>query len=367
MRDGDSVGRLEGDEFVIVVEAAARGARLDALARRVIEALHKPVELEGFGPSVFLTASLGIAFGRYTTTDELLHDARLALQSAKASGKDRYTLFNANMRAVIEDRGVLETELHTGLAERQFFLLYQPIWDLASHRIVALEALIRWRHPKRGILIPADFIPLAEETGLTVPIGRWVLEEACARAAAWNVSGHRVGVSVMVTARQLNREGFATDVRRALQQSGIEPSLLTLEIAETTVMADVAASAERLEEIKRLGVSIAVDDFGSGYAYRADLQRMPLDLLKVDRRSLAASEDEDYRSWLLEAILVFARDLSLTVVAKGVETAEQLTSLRGMGCALAQGYFLGDPAAADAVPGLLGAELPVADAGSAAS
>jgi diguanylate cyclase (GGDEF)-like protein len=364
VRDQDTVGRLEGDEFVIVVEAAARGARLDALARRVIEALHKPVDLEGFGPSFFLTASIGLAFGRYTSTEDLLRDARLALDSAKAAGKDRYTLFNANMRAVIEDRGVLEAELNMALREGQFFLLYQPIYDLVAHKVVAFEALIRWRHPKRGILLPGDFIPLAEETGLTVPIGRWVLEEACARAASWNVAGHHVGVSVMVTANQLNREGFLTDLLRALQQSGVEPSLLTLELAEATVIADAVATAEHLEQIKRLGVSIAVDDFGSGYAYRSDLQKMPLDYLKVDRRSLAASEDEDYRSWLLEAILVFARDLSLTVVAKGVETSEQLTNLRSMGCTMAQGYFMGDPVPAESVAGLLESHLPAAGAGS---
>ena len=177
---------------------------------------------------------------------------------------------------------------------------------------MGLEALIRWLHPTQGVLPPDDFIPLAEETGLIVPIGRWALEEACSRAAAWNVAGHRVGISVKVSANQLNRDGFATDVRRALQQSGIEPSLLTLEIAETTVMRDLAAAAERLEEIKQLGVRIAIDDFGSGYAHHADLQRMPLDFLKVDRSSLAASDDEDYRSWLLQAILVVGRDLSLT-------------------------------------------------------
>jgi diguanylate cyclase (GGDEF)-like protein len=367
VRDQDTVGRLEGDEFVIVVEAQARGARLDALARRVIEALHKPVDLPGFGPSFFLTVSIGLAFGRYSSTEEMLRDARVALDSAKTAGGDRYTLYNANMREVIEDRGVLEAELNTALTEGQFFLLYQPVYDLTTHDVVALEALIRWRHPKRGILLPEDFIPLAEEAGLTVPIGRWVLEESCLRAAAWSVAGHRVGVSVMVTGVQLQREGFSTDVLRALQQSGIEPALLTLEIAENTVMADLDAVTARLEEVKRLGVSIAIDDFGSGYAYRADLKRMPLNYLKVDRRSLAAHEDEDYRTWLLEAILVFARDLSLTVVAKGVETAEQLTSLRAMGCTMAQGYFMGDPVAADAVPGVLESRMSPAVTPSAAS
>jgi diguanylate cyclase (GGDEF)-like protein len=365
VRAGDTVGRLGDDEFVVLVESAARGARLDALARRVIEALHKPFELEDYGPSFFMTASIGLAFGRYATPDDLLRDAQLALYAAKAAGKDRYTLFNANMRSVIEGRGVLEAELNAALAEKQFSLLYQPIYDLRTGKVAGLEARIRWVHPKKGVLSGADFLPLAEETGLIVPIGRWVLEEACSRAAAWNVAGHRVGISVQVAPNQLNREGLATDVRRALQQSGFEPALLTLEIAETTVMSDVNAAVARLAEIKRLGVRVAVDDFGgSGYAYHSDLRRLPLDFLKVDRSSLAAAEDEDYRSWLLEAILIVGRDLSLTVIAKGIETFEQMSSLEAMGCTMAQGPFMGNPTPTEGVESLFEVALPQAPATS---
>jgi len=359
VRAGDTVGRLGDDEFVLLVESAARGARLDSLARRVVEGLHKPFELEGFGPNFFLTASIGVAFGRYAGPEDLLRDAHMALFAAKAAGKDRYTLFNANMRSVIEGRGVLEVELNTALAEKQFFLLYEPIYDLETGKVAGLDALIRWLHPKRGVVLPDDFIPLAEETGLTVPIGRWVLEEACGRAAAWNVAGHPVGVSVEISPNQLNRENFVTDIRRALQQSGIEPSMLTLAIAETTVMSDVTAAVQRLEEIKQLGVRIAIDDFGgSGYAYHSDLRRLPLDFLKVDRGSLAASEDEDYRTWLLEAIMIVGRDLSLTVVAKGIESFEQLSALQGMGCAMAQGTLMGKPVPANGIDTVLGVKLP---------
>jgi diguanylate cyclase (GGDEF)-like protein len=363
VRAGDTVGRLGDDEFVILVESAARGARLDALARRVIEALHKPFELEDFGPNFFMTASIGLAFGRYANPGDLLRDAQLALHAAKAAGKDRYTLFNANMRSVIEGRGVLEVELNAALADDQFSLLYQPIYDLSTGKVAGLEARIRWEHPKKGDVAPADFIPLAEETGLIVPIGRWVMEEACSRAAAWNVAGHRVGISVKVSASQLNRGGFPTDVLRALQQSGIEPSLLTLEIAEAAVMGDVSAAVARLEEIKRLGVRIAIDDFGgSGYAHHGDLRRLPIDFLKVDRSSLAAAEDEDYRSWLLEAILIVGRDLSLTVVAKGIETYEQMITLQAMGCTMAQGLFMGKPTQVDGVESLFEVDLPAAGA-----
>ena len=354
IRTHDTVGRLGGDEFVVLVESAARGARLDSLARRIIEALHKPVDIEGFGPSVSLTASIGVAFGRYNSPDDLLRDARTALIAAKAAGKDRYTVFNANMRSVVEGRGVLEIELNTAIGERQFYLLFEPVRDLAAGRIAGLEAHIRWRHPTQGVLEPADFVPLAEETGLIVPIGRWILEEACTRAAALNVDGPRIGVSVKVSENQLNRDGFITDVRRALHQSGIEPSLLTLEVAETTVMRDLAGAAERLHAIKELGVRVAIDDFGgSGYAYHSDLRRLPLDVLKVDRSSLAASDDEDYRSWLLEAILIVGRDLSLSVIATGIMTSAQIDALQAMGCTMAQGPFIGEPVPAEGVPRLL--------------
>jgi diguanylate cyclase (GGDEF)-like protein len=368
VRTHDTVGRLGGDEFVVLVESAARGIRLDSLAQRMIAALHQPVELDNFGPSFVLTASIGVAFGRYETHEDMLRDARLALASAKAAGKDRYTLFNANMRTVIEGRAVLEAELNTALSEQQFFLLYQPIYDLGTQRVAGVEALIRWQHPTQGVLAPDDFIPLAEETGLIVPIGRWALEEACNRAAAWQVAGGtaaggggRVGVAVKVSATQLGRQGFVTDVRRALQQSGIEAALLTLEIAETAVMRDVESSAERLREIKSLGVSIAIDDFGgSGYAYHSDLRQLPLDCLRVDRGSLAAADDEAYRSWLLEAILLVGRDLSLTVIATGIETAEQMASLQALGFTMAQGFLLGKPTPVDAVEGLFVAGFPAA-------
>jgi len=365
VRAGDTVGRLDGDEFVVLVESAARGVRLDSLAQRMIEALHKPIELDDFGPSFVLTASIGVAFGRYATPEDLLRDAHVALASAKAAGKDRYTLFNANMRTVIEGRAVLEAELNTALAERQFFLLYQPIYDLRTRRVAGLEAQIRWQHPTQGVLAPDAFIPLAEETGLIVPVGRFMLESACTRAAAWDVAGHRVGVSVKVSAHQLNRDGFVTDVRRALQQSGIEPSLLTLEIPETAVMRDLAAAAGRLRELKALGVSVAIDDFGgSGYAHHADLRQLGLDSLRVDRNSLAASEDESYRAWLLEAIMLVGRDLELTVVATGIETHEQMATLQSIGCTMAQGALLGKAVPVDGVGPLFDTELPVAAAGA---
>jgi EAL domain-containing protein (putative c-di-GMP-specific phosphodiesterase class I) len=306
-----------------------------------------------------MTASIGVAFGRYASAEDLLHDAQLALVSAKAAGKDRYTLFNASMRSVIEGRGLLEVELNTALKERQFIALYEPIFDLASKGIVGMQALLRWNHPTRGVLGPEEFIALTEESGLIVPIGRWLLEEACTRTAVWNTSGRRVGISVRATDRQLNRDGFATDVRRALERSGIDPSLLTLEISERALMSDVAATAVRLERIKELGVQIAVGDFGSdGYAHHEELLNGPVDVLKVDRGSIVAADGEDYRSWLLEAILALGEDLSLAVIANGIDSREQLAELQGIGYTIAQGAFMGRPTLADGVQGLFEAPLP---------
>ncbi len=358
VRANDTVGRLGGDEFVILVESAARGVRLDSLARRVIESLHEPVEIDGFGPSFVLTASIGVAFGRYTTPSDLLRDAHLALYAAKAAGKDRYTLFNANMRSVIEGRGALEVELNGALQDGQFFLMYEPIYDLSARSLAGFEARILWQHPVRGVVPCADFMPLAEETGLIVPIGRWMLEQACTRAAAWCVAGHRLGVSVKVAENQLHRDGFVTDVRRALQQSGVEPSLLTLQIAETAIIRDVDAASGRLQQVRQLGVRIAIDGFGSGYARHGDLQRLPVDSLRVDRRTLAASEDGDYPTWLLRTILIVGDELSLTVVATGIETHEQLIALEQMGFRMAQGPVLGKAAATDAIEEIVHAGFP---------
>ena len=362
VRGGDTVARLEDDSFLVLVEAVARGARLDFLAGRIMEALHKPFELDDFGPNFFITASIGVAFGRYDEAGDLLRDAQLAVEAAKTAGGDRFTLFNANMRAVIEGGGAFEAELNKGLKDHEFLLLYQPIYELASGKVAGMEALLHWQHPTRGLLGAADFVGPAEEMGLIAPIGRWMLEEACTRAAAWSVAGHRVGVSVSVSAKQLGRDGFLVDVRRALQQSGLEPGLLTLQMAETMVIGDRATAADRLQELKQLGVAIAIDDFGaSGYAYHEELRHLPLDFLRVDRGSLAASDDEEYRSWLLEAILLVGQEYGLTVIAKEVETYQQMMALKAMGCPMVQGFFMGKPTPADAVLGLLTTQIPVAD------
>jgi diguanylate cyclase (GGDEF)-like protein len=354
VRGQDTVGRLGGDEFVVLVESTANENTADALADRLIEALREPIELEAGRAPFSLTASIGVAAGQYSTPDALLRDADLALYAAKAAGKDRYSLFDASMYADAEGRAALEADLAAAVHENQFYLLYQPIFELADERITGVEALIRWRHPVRGIVAPDEFIPLAEESGLIVPIGRWVLEQACLQGAAWAAAGREIGISVNVSAEQLGRDGFADDVKRALEASSLDPGALMLEITETTLMRDVAAASRHLQEIKALGVCVAIDDFGTGYASLSQLQRMPVDILKIDRAFIAALDDGGQSSDLLEAILGVGRSLSLKVVAEGIEGGEQLSTLRTMGCEMAQGFYLGGPGPAEVVEGLLG-------------
>jgi diguanylate cyclase (GGDEF)-like protein len=364
VREQDTVGRLGGDEFVVLVESEAPHASLDSLAGRLIDVLREPVRIDAAGKTLSFTASIGVAVGQYSTPDELLRDADLALYAAKAGGKDCYALFEASMSPETDDRLELEMDLKSADWDEQFYLLYQPIFDLASHRVVGAEALVRWRHPVRGILLPDVFIPLAEEIGLIGPLGGWVLEQSCRQAAIWKADGHHIGVSVNVSAQQLGRDDFGSDVARALEEFDIEPSSLTLEVTETTIMRDVAGACERLEEVKALGVRIAIDDFGTGYASLSHLQRMPVDVLKVDRSFIAALNDGGQSRELLEAILGVAQALSLSVTAEGIETPAQMATIQEMGCQMAQGFLMGRPSPAEVLDTLEWPDVDRAPVGS---
>jgi diguanylate cyclase (GGDEF)-like protein len=353
VREQDTVGRHGGDEFVVLFEATPDEETLYMLADRLTEVLREPVELADGRKIYSVTASIGVAAGKHATPDALLRDADLALYAAKAAGKDRYALFEANMYSGLEGRLELEKDLSAALQQEQFFLLYQPIFDLASRELVSVEALIRWQHPTRGVVAPDSFIPLAEESGLIVPIGRWVLDEACRQAAAWAERGIQIDVSVNVSAYQLGRRDFAEDVRQAIGRSGVESSSLTLELTETTVMRHLPAACERLEEVKALGVRVAIDDFGTGYASLSYLQRIPVDVLKVDKSFVAALSEGGQGRALLQAILGVGRALSLAVVAEGIEEPGQLSALEEIGCELAQGFFMGKPCRPEAIDNLL--------------
>jgi predicted signal transduction protein with EAL and GGDEF domain len=366
-REQDTVGRLGGDEFVVLVESTADEATLDLLAERLTEALRQPVEFDD-GQRIFsVTTSIGVAIGQYATPDALLRDADLALYAAKAAGKNRYALFDASMNAGVERRLELQADLGAALEEGQLSLLYQPIRRVPGQELAGVEALIRWNHPTRGVLDPDSFISLAEESGMIAPIGAWVLDEACRQGAAWAEAGLDIGVSVNVSAHQLSREGFTGDVRRALTSSGLAPSALTLELTETTLMANLSVACECLEEIRALGVRVAIDDFGTGYASLSNLQRVPVDLLKIDQSFVAALNGGGQSRELLAAILGVGQALSLAVVAKGVEEQSQLSILEEMGCEMAQGFLIGKPCPAEVVvslSGLRSAPAPAASGGA---
>jgi diguanylate cyclase (GGDEF)-like protein len=359
VREQDTIGRLGGDEFVVLSELADGEATLELLADRLSEILREPVALGEDARAISVTASIGVAVGRYRSPDAMLRDADVALYTAKAAGKHRHVLFDRRMHEA-HGRPALEADLSAAIHREELFLHYQPICELASREVLGVEALIRWRHPERGIVAPDEFIPLAEDSGLIVPIGRWVLMESCRQASSWAAQGLRIGVSVNVSARQVGQAGFTKDVQRALEESQIEPSCLTLEITETAIMRNAHAAHRQLEDVKALGVRIAIDDFGTGYASLSSLQSLPVDILKIDQTFVAKlsvgwSRELHKANELLNAILGVGRALSLSVVAEGLEDEEQLRALQAMGCETGQGYLLGRPSAPEDIEGLLGA------------
>jgi diguanylate cyclase (GGDEF)-like protein len=350
LRDSDTVGRLGGDEFVMLVDTIGLDAGPELVAERILDVLRQPIQLPAPASSaVFVTASIGIATGRPESAESLLLDADLALYKAKAVGKDGYVLFESAMQTAAQDRIHLEMDLTNALQAGEFFLAYQPMMDLTNKRVVGVEALIRWEHPTRGVVPPDEFIPIAEDSGLIVPIGRWVLERACSQAVAWQESGHGLGISINVSARQLERTAFVDEVRTALHDSGLEPGMLTLEITETVLMRQPDVTAHLLRELKVLGVRIAVDDFGTGYSSLAYLRQFPVDSLKIDRTFISGLTDSGEAHALTHTLIQLGKALGLQTLAEGVEENSQACQLQLEGCDLAQGFLFARPLTPDAV------------------
>jgi|HubBroStandDraft_2_1064218.scaffolds.fasta_scaffold00392_4 diguanylate cyclase (GGDEF)-like protein len=348
LRDSDTVGRLGGDEFVMLVDSLGLDAAPELLAERILDVLRQPIELmHGVAPAISLTASIGIATGRPASAEALLQDADLALYKAKAIGKNGYVKFESAMQIAAQDRIHLETDLADALADDQFFIAYQPMVDLDSEQIVGAEALLRWRHPSSGVIAPDVFIPIAEDNGLIVAIGRWVLEQACAQSVAWQRRGHPLNISVNVSARQLERSEFVEEVHGALTGSGIDPATLTLEITETALMRNPDATAGLLAELKALGVRIAVDDFGTGYSSLAYLRQFPVDSLKIDRTFITGLALSSEAHALTHTLIQLGAALGLETLAEGVEHHSQVRELQREGCDLAQGFLFARPLPAD--------------------
>jgi diguanylate cyclase (GGDEF)-like protein len=352
-----TVARLGGDEFFVLCEDVRGEWAAAAVAGRLAEAIAAPVELAGEATAV--TASVGLVLRRGAGDDEaLVLDAEAAMRRAKERGHGRQEFFSEGMRVAIRELAETRTALGRALEDGQLWLAYQPKLALATGRIAGVEALLRWDHPERGTMPPLEFIGLAEDTGLIVPIGAWVLGEACRQVARWTASfADRVPltVSVNVSGRQFDADVVAV-VARALADTGTDPRLLCLEVTESTVMTDVGAAAATLRDLKALGVTVSIDDFGTGYSSLAYLRRLPLDELKVDKSFVDGLGRDPEDTAIVAAVVGMAHALTLAVCAEGVETTEQLAALHTLGCEYAQGYYFARPQQPDAIAELLVAE-----------
>ena len=360
VRPQDTVARFGGDEFVILCPGVVDEEVALQIAHRMSNALADAFLVEGH--ELFLTGSVGVAIGRPSDgPEDLLRDADNAMYRAKEQGRPGYAFFDAGMRDKSRRRLELEQELHFALERDELRLVYQPVFDTLTCRVVGAEALLRW-DSAQGPISPAEFIPIAEETGLVMPIGDWVLRTACHQAAAWRREfGRGLPVSVNIAARQLTRPGLATQVLVALGEAGADPDDLVLEITEHGVLEDFAAAFRHLQEVRALGVRVAVDDFGTGWSSLSYLQRLPVDELKIDRSFVATLGVEGPSMAIVGSLVSLAHGLGLTVVAEGVETEEQLAELRRLGCDSVQGYLLARPAPPEVVGADVAAGRPRAE------
>jgi diguanylate cyclase (GGDEF)-like protein len=347
VRQADTIGRLGGDEFVVLLDSATIDVAPELVAERLLTVLAEPFDLPTASTQALLTTSIGIAIGLGQTPTELLRDADVALYQAKQQGRHRVVVFAPEMQTTMRDRRLLEMDLRGALAADQYFLVYQPIFNLASGRVTAIEALLRWRHPKRGVVAPDDFIPLLEETGLIRDVGRWVLGEACREAARLSRHGYPLTITVNVAVSQLESPDFTDQVREALSVSDLPADQLILEITETSLMRDVEAVVPRLEMLRALGVRIAIDDFGTGYSSLAYLQHFPVDTIKIDRSFISAMCESSESATLVRTLVQLGKTLKLETLAEGIEEQGQYTSLQQEQCDSGQGYLFAKPLASD--------------------
>src|SRR5437868_8909645 len=337
---GPFVARLGGDEFVVLQTVGEDRDAIDRLAREILATITEPICIEGneFAPST----SIGIAIAPQDGDDgeTLLRSADLALYRAKEAGRGTYAFFEESLNERAQQRRQLETDLRLALERSEFELVYQPLFDLEQNRICSFEALLRWRHPKLGLISPADFVPVAEDTGLIVPIGAWVLREACARAARWP---EKIRVAVNVSAVQFHRGALSETILRALADSGLEPNRLEVEITESIFLDGGDATLRLLHALRSLGIRIALDDFGTGYSSLSYLQSFPFDKLKIDRSFIQNLLTRDGASAIVRAITELAHALNIETTAEGVEETAQLMELRSHGCSSVQGFLFSEP------------------------
>ncbi|HWT89500.1 MAG TPA: EAL domain-containing protein, partial [Solirubrobacterales bacterium] len=347
IRETDALGRLGGDEFVVVADGISLAAGPELIAERLLEAFGEPFVLgEDRETRVHAKASIGIATGLRPSAEELLRDADIAMYRAKWGGKSHYLVFESGMEDEAQSRMEIEMDLQSALKDEEFFLVYQPTFDLQTMSPTGVEALIRWRRPGRGVVQPEEFIPLLEESKLILDVGAWVLREACAQAARWQQEDRPLCLSVNVSQLQLDTDDLIDDVKRALATSGLAPEALTLEITETTLMSNAEETARRLHELKRLGVRIAVDDFGTGYSSLSHLRQFPVDVLKIDRSFVSQLAEGGENEILLHTLVQLGKALEIETTAEGIERPQDLSLIRDQECDNGQGFLFTRPLSA---------------------
>lgn len=345
LRPGDTVARLGGDEFTILLEDIDDIKEAIFVAERVQQEVSQPLTLGTH--ETFTTASIGIAlYGpMYQQPEELLRDADTAMYRAKSAGKAQHVIFDSVMHAQVLNRMKLEADLRRGIERQEFFLLFQPIISLQEKRLAGFEALVRWQQPERGLVSPGEFIPLAEETGLIVPIGHWVMQEACRQIKAWQQAypdSAPLQMSVNLSSRQFAQPNLIEQIKSVLEETGVDPRCLKLELTESAVMDNVEAAIKQLGEIQELGIELSIDDFGTGYSSLSYLHRFPLDTLKIDR-SFVSQINKKENLEIIRTIIALARSLELEITAEGIETVAQMEELRNLTCEYGQGYYFAKP------------------------
>jgi diguanylate cyclase (GGDEF)-like protein/PAS domain S-box-containing protein len=346
LRPGDVVARLGGDEFAILLENLQSPQDAEHIATRINQSLTKFFSLEGH--TVYISGSIGIAFNSQHSQqpEDLLRDADTAMYRAKAAGKSQYAVFEGTMHEQAQRSLQLETDLRCAIEAEQFQLFYQPIWSLETNSITGFEALIRWPHSERGMISPAEFIPIAEETGLIVPIGQWVIQEACRQMKIWKdqfPSAQPLTVSVNLSARQFSDPNLVSHIQSTLAQTGFPPHRLKIEITETMIVENHQAAVQILTQLQAIGIQIQVDDFGTGYSSLSVLHNLPLDTLKIDISFVRLLETDPDNAEIVKVIIKLAQNLGMVAIAEGVETQSQLRQLKALGCDFAQGYLLAKP------------------------
>ncbi|HST50843.1 MAG TPA: EAL domain-containing protein [Pyrinomonadaceae bacterium] len=350
LRPGDTVARLGGDEFTVLIEDIAEETEAVQVAERVLKELSNPFTLSG--REVFTTVSLGIAPSStgYDRAEDILRDADTAMYRAKSLGKARYEIFDKAMHARAINLLQLETDMRRAVEREEFFIHYQPIVSLGDFRLRGFEALVRWQHPERGFISPMDFIPVAEETGMIIQIGEFVLREACRQMQQWQKgfpADPPLYVTVNLSSKQFSQTTLISKVGMILQETGVRPQSVKLEITESVVMENIDTATDMLRQLRALGVQLAIDDFGTGYSSLSYLHRFPIDTLKIDRSFVTRMTDNTENAEIVRTIVVLAQNLGMDVVAEGVETNEQLVLLQKLGCENGQGYFFSKPVGAD--------------------